>query len=64
MVGDPDPKVRADIVHTPRDGSPRSRARDVVHALETMLHDPDARRRRRVRKRPAHDRAGGKLNIL
>ncbi len=63
MVTD-DPKVRARVLHTLADGSPREREQEVVRALESMQHDPDAHLRRRVRQLLAHYRAGGRLNVL
>jgi hypothetical protein len=64
MVGDPDTDVRATILHTLCDGSPREREAEVVEALDRMYNDPDPKLRRRVRALLASYRRTGKINVL
>jgi hypothetical protein len=64
LVHDPDVRVRATLLHTLCDGSPRDREPQVVQALEQMYQDPNPRLRRRVRQVLAQYRRSGRINIL
>lgn len=64
LADDPDARVRATILHTLADGSPREREAEIVQTLEKMYHDPDEKLRRQVRKLLAQYRRSGKINVL
>jgi HEAT repeat protein len=64
MAADDDPQVRGTVLHVLCDGSPRSRAPEVIAALERMQRDPDVGLRRRVRKVLAQYRRTGIVNVL
>jgi len=61
LVGDPDPRVRGDVIHAITDSTPAPRVPAVIQALESRHNDPDAAIRRRVRKTLAHYRRTGKV---
>lgn len=61
LVGDPDPRVRGDVIHAITDSTPASRVPAVIQALEARHNDPDKGIRRRVRKTLAHYRRTGKV---
>jgi HEAT repeats len=61
LVGDPDARVRSDVIHAITDSTPAPRVRAVIRALESRHNDPDARIRRQVRKTLAHYRRTGKV---
>jgi hypothetical protein len=61
LVGDPDPRVRGDVIHAITDSTPAPRVPAVIQALESCHNDPDAGTRRRVRKTLAHYRRTGKI---
>jgi HEAT repeats len=61
MAGDPDPRVRGDVLHAMTDSTPAPRVPAVIRALEACHNDPDVRIRRRVRKTLAHYRRTGKV---
>ena len=61
LAGDPDPRVRGDVIHAITDSTPASRVPAVIQALESRHNDPDAGIRRRVRKTLAHYRRTGKV---
>jgi HEAT repeats len=61
LAGDPDPRVRGDVIHAITDSTPASRVPAVIQALESRHNDPDVRIRRRVRKTLAHHRRTGKV---
>jgi len=61
LAGDPDPRVRGDVIHAITDSTPASRVPAVIQALESRHNDPDVGIRRRVRKTLAHYRRTGKL---
>jgi HEAT repeat protein len=61
LLGDPDPRVRGDVIHAITDSTPAPRVPAVVQALESRYHDPDAGIRRQVRKTLAHYRRTGKV---
>ena len=61
LVGDPDPRVRGDVLHAITDSTPAPRVPAVIQALESRHNDPDAGIRRRVRKTLAHYRRTGKV---
>ena len=56
LVGDPDPRVRGDVIHAITDSTPAPRVPAVIQALESRHNDPDVGIRRRVRKTLAHYR--------
>jgi hypothetical protein len=64
MTGDPDAKVRSHVLHVLADGSPRELESEVVAAIEGMMHDPDVKLRRRVRKLISQYRRSGNINVL
>jgi hypothetical protein len=41
LTSDPNPGVRMDVLHSLTDGSPPHLAREVVTAVEALVHDPD-----------------------
>jgi|ERR1022692_583795 HEAT repeat protein len=47
LVGDPDPRVRRDVIHALTDSTPAPRVPAVIQALESRRNDPDERIRRR-----------------
>jgi hypothetical protein len=61
LAGDPDPRVRGDVIHAITDSTPASRVPAVIRALESRHNDLDAGLRRRVRKTLAHYRRTGKV---
>jgi len=61
LTGDPDPRVRGDVIHALTDSTPAPRVPAVIQALESRHNDPDAGIRRRVRKTLAHYRRTGKV---
>jgi HEAT repeat protein len=61
LTGDPDPRVRSDVIHALTDSTPAPRVPAVIQALESRHNDPDVRIRRRVRKTLAHYRRTGKV---
>jgi hypothetical protein len=61
LVGDPDPRVRGDVIHAITDSTPAPRVPAVVQALESRHNDPDGGIRRQVRKTLAHYRRTGKV---
>ena len=61
LAGDPDPRVRGDVIHALTDSTPAPRVPAVIQALESRRNDPDAGIRRRVRKTLAHYRRTGKV---
>jgi hypothetical protein len=61
LTGDPDPRVRGDVMHAITDSTPASRVPAVIEALESRHNDPDVGIRRRVRKTLAHYRRTGKI---
>jgi hypothetical protein len=61
LVGDPDPRVRGDVLHAITDSTPAPRVPAVIEALESRHNDPDAGIRRRVRKTLAHYRRTGRV---
>ena len=61
LAGDPDPRVRGDVIHAITDSTPAPRVPAVIRALESRHNDPDAGIRRRVRKTLAHYRRTGKV---
>jgi hypothetical protein len=61
LVGDPDPRVRGDVLHAITDSTPAARVPAVVQALESRHNDPDTGIRRQVRKTLAHYRRTGKI---
>jgi hypothetical protein len=61
LVGDPDPRVRGDVIHAITDSTPAPRVPAVIQALESRHNDPDVGIRRRVRKTLAHYRRTGKV---
>jgi hypothetical protein len=61
LAPDPDPQVRADVIHAITDSTPASRVPAVIQTLESRHHDPDVGIRRRVRKTLAHYRRTGKV---
>jgi HEAT repeats len=61
LGGDPDPRVRGDVIHAITDSTPAPRVPAVIQALESRHNDPDAGIRRRVRKTLAHYRRTGKV---
>jgi hypothetical protein len=61
LLGDPDPRVRGDVIHAITDSTPAPRVPAVVLALESRHNDPDVGIRRRVRKTLAHYRRTGKI---
>lgn len=64
MVGDDDTSVRAQVLHTVCDGSPRHLEERVRDALEAFNRDSDAGIRRRAHKVMATLQRTGKWNIL
>ena len=61
LVGDPDPRVRGDVIHAITDSTPAPRVLAVIQALESRHNDPDVGIRRQVRKTLAHFRRTGKV---
>jgi predicted secreted protein len=61
---DPDAGVRADVVHTLTDGSPRSLAREVAAALERLRNDPNRKVRRQVNRVLGQQARTGRINVL
>ena len=61
LAGDPDPRVRGDVIHALTDSTPASRVPAVIQALESCRNDPDAGIRRQVRKTLARYRRTGKV---
>jgi hypothetical protein len=61
LAGDPDPRVRGDVIHAITDSTSASRVPAVIQALESCHNDPDVGIRRRVRKTLAHYRRTGKV---
>ena len=61
LAGDPDPRVRGDVIHALTDSTPAPRVPAVIQALESRHNDPEAGIRRRVRKTLAHYRRTGKV---
>jgi HEAT repeats len=61
LAGDPDPRVRGDVIHAITDSTPASRVPAVIQALESRHNDPDEGVRRRVRKTLARYRRTGKV---
>jgi HEAT repeats len=61
LVGDPDARVRGDVIHAITDSTPAPRVPAVIQALESRHNDPDVGIRRRVRKTLAHYRRTGKV---
>ena len=61
LIGDPDPRVRGDVIHAITDSTPAPRVPAVIRALESRHNDPDVAIRRRVRKTLAHYRRTGKV---
>ena len=61
LAGDPDPRVRGDVIHALTDSTPARRVPTVVRTLEARHNDPDHGIRRRVRKTLAHYRRTGKV---
>jgi HEAT repeats len=61
LVGDPDPRVRGDVIHAITDSTPAPRVPAVIQALESRHNDPDVGIRRQVRKVLAHYRRTGKV---
>ena len=61
LVGDPDPRVRGDVIHAITDSTPAARVPAVIRALESRHNDPDAGIRRRARKTLACYRRTGKV---
>lgn len=61
LIGDPDPRVRGDVIHAITDSTPAPRVPAVIRALESRHNDPDGGIRRRVRKTLAHYRRTGKV---
>ena len=61
LVGDPDPRVRGDVLHAITDSTPAPRVPAVIQALESRHNDPDAGIRRRIRKTLAHYRRTGQV---
>ena len=62
MKNDPEPSVRSLVLHSLCDGSPRSREREVVAAVEAMARDSDRGLRRRARGTLAAYRRTGRIN--
>jgi hypothetical protein len=60
-LGDPDARVRGDVIHAITDSTPASRVPAVIQALESRHNDPDVGIRRQVRKTLAHYRRTGKV---
>lgn len=63
MRADPEASVRSLVLHALCDGSPRSREREVVQAVEAMANDPDRRLRRRARAALAQYARTGRINL-
>lgn len=63
MSDDADVSVRRAVFHALTDGSPRSRAGDVVVAIEGMRQDENPRLRRSVRRFLAQYRRTGRVNV-
>jgi hypothetical protein len=61
LVGDPDPRVRGDVIHALTDSTPAPRVPAVIQALQSRHDDPDVGIRRRVRKTLARYRRTGKV---
>ncbi len=61
LAGDPDPRVRGDVIHAITDSTPAPRVPAVIRALESRHNDPDPWIRRRVRKTLAYYRRTGKV---
>jgi hypothetical protein len=61
LVGDPDPRVRGDVIHAITDSTPALRVPAVIQVLESRHNDPDVGIRRQVRKTLAHYRRTGKV---
>ena len=61
LAGDPDPRVRGDVIHAITDSTPAPRVPAVVRALESRRNDADVGIRRQVRKILAHYRRTGKV---
>ncbi len=61
LAGDPDTRVRGDVIHAITDSTPAPRVPAVIQALESRHNDPDAGIRRQVRKTLAHYRRTGKV---
>jgi hypothetical protein len=64
MTSDPDPGVRADVVHALADGSPTARAPEIIYAVEELYNDPDPKVRKRVRLVVTSYRRTGRVNVL
>ena len=62
MKSDPEASVRSLVLHSLCDGSPRSREREVVAAVEDMAGDSDRGLRRRARGALAAYRRTGRIN--
>ena len=62
MKRDPETSVRSLVLHSLCDGSPWSREREVVAAVEDMAGDSDRRLRRRARRALAGYRRTGRIN--
>ena len=63
MQRDPESSVRSLVLHGLCDGSPHSRVREVVVAVETLAQDPDRRLRRRARAALTQYRRTGRINL-
>jgi len=61
LTGEPDPRVRGDVIHALPDSTPAPRVPAVIQALESRHNDPDVGIRRQIRKTLAHYRRTGKV---
>jgi hypothetical protein len=64
MADDPDAGVRAAVLHTLCDGSPKHMEESVLAALEKFNRDEDGAVRRKAHKVMASVRRTGRWNIM
>ena len=63
LADDPDLGVRRLVFHSMIDGSPRSREREIVQAVERLREDESPKLRRQARKLLANYHRTGRVNI-
>lgn len=64
MINDEDPTVRAQVLHTLCDGSPKHMEHKVFEALDMFNRDSDPEIRRKAHKVLTHYSKTGKWNVL